>query len=77
MRILIKEQNKIKLSFWLPSGPIVLKTFLKYVTYEGKRINKPQRQLIYKHIQALRKFHRPLVWIDIEQKNGDRIFIKI
>ena len=77
MRILIKEQHKTKLSLWLPSGPFVLKTFLKYFTYEGKRISLPQQKNILAQIKVLRKLHRPLVLIDIEQKNGDRVYIKI
>ncbi len=28
-------------------------------------------------IKRLRKFHKPLVLVDIEQKNGDKVLIKI
>lgn len=77
MRILIKEQNKTKISLWLPSGPLVLNTFLKYFTYEGKKVSPVQRKLILAQLKVLRKLHRPLVLIDIEQKNGDRVYIKI
>ncbi len=77
MRILIKEQNKTKISLWLPSGPLVLKTFLKYFTYEGKKVSVQQRKIILDQLKVLRKLHRPLVLIDIEQKNGDRVYIKI
>jgi hypothetical protein len=77
MRILIKEQNKTKLSLWLPSGPLVLHTFLKYFTYEGKKVSPQQRKVIVQQIKQLRKIHKPLVLIDIEQKNGDRVYIKI
>ena len=77
MRILIKEQNKTKVSLWLPSGPLVLNTFLKYFTYEGKKVSPVQRKMILAQVKVLRKLHRPLVLIDIEQKNGDRLYIKI
>jgi hypothetical protein len=77
MRILIKEQNKTKLSLWLPSGPLVLSIFLKYFTYEGKKVSPQQRKVIVQQIKQLRKIHKPLVLIDIEQKNGDRVYIKI
>jgi hypothetical protein len=77
MRILIKEQNKTKVSLWLPSGPLVLNTFLKYFTYEGKKVSVQQRKMILAQVKVLRKLHRPLVLIDIEQKNGDRVYIKI
>jgi hypothetical protein len=77
MRILIKEQNKTKVSLWLPSGPLVLNTFLKYFTYEGKKVSPVQRKMILAQVKVLRKLHRPLVLIDIEQKNGDRVYIKI
>ncbi len=77
MRILIKEQNKTKVSLWLPSGPLVLNTFLKYFTYEGKKVSSIQRKTILAQLKVLRKLHRPLVLIDIEQKNGDRVYIKI
>jgi hypothetical protein len=77
MRILIKEQNKTKLSLWLPSGPLVLNTFLKYFTYEGKKVSPVQRKMILNQVKMLRKLHRPLVLIDIEQTNGDRVYIKI
>ncbi len=77
MRILIKEQSKTKLSLWLPFGPLVLKTFLKYFTYEGKKVSPLQRKMILDQVKILRKLHRPLVLIDIEQKNGDRVYIKI
>jgi hypothetical protein len=77
MRILIKEQNKTKVSLWLPPGPLVLNTFLKYFTYEGKKVSPVQRKMILAQVKVLRKLHRPLVLIDIEQKNGDRVYIKI
>ena len=77
MRILIQEQNKTKLSLWLPSGPLVLRIFLKYFTYEGKKVSPQQRKVIVQQIKQLRKIHKPLVLIDIEQKNGDRVYIKI
>ena len=77
MRILIKEQNKTKISLWLPSGPLVLKTFLKHFTYEGKKVSVQERKIILDQLKVLRKLHRPLVLIDIEQKNGDRVYIKI
>ncbi len=77
MRIFIKENNKIKLSLWLPSGPLVLGTFLRYFRYEGKRFPKEKRKLILQQIKRLRKFHKPLVLIDIEQKNGDKVLVKI
>jgi hypothetical protein len=77
MRILIKEQNKTIVSLWLPSGPLVLNTFLKYVTYEGNNVSPLQRKMILEQLKVLRKLHRPLVLIDIEQKNGDRVYIKI
>ncbi len=77
MRILIKEQNKTKLSLWLPSGPFVLGTFLKYFTYDGKNFDIKTRKLLVKQIQLLRRIHKPLVLIDIESKNGDKVFIKI
>jgi hypothetical protein len=77
MRILIKEHNKTKLSLWLPSGPLVLKTLLTFVTYEGKKVSPQQRKTILEQVKVLRKIHRPLLWIDIEQKNGDKVFIKI
>jgi hypothetical protein len=77
MRILIKEHNKTKLSLWLPSGPLVLKTLLMFVTYEGKKVSPQQRKIILEQVKILRKIHHPLVMIDIEQKNGDKVFIKI
>jgi hypothetical protein len=77
MRIFIKENNKIKLSLWLPSGPLVLSTFLRYFRFEGKRFPKEKRKLILQQIKQLRKFHKPLVLIDIEQKNGDKVLVKI
>jgi hypothetical protein len=77
MRILIKEHNKTKISLWLPSGPLVLKTLLMFVTYEGKKVSPQQRNMILEQVKLLRKIHRPLVLIDIEQKNGDKVFIKI
>jgi hypothetical protein len=77
MRILIKEQNKTKVSLWLPSGPLVLNTCLKYFTYEGKKVSPVQRKMILNQVKMLRKLHRPLVLIDIEQTNGDRVYIKI
>ena len=77
MRILIKEHNKTKLALWLPSGPLVLRTFLKYFKYEGKKFSPQQRKIIIEQVKVLRKIHRPLVLIDIEQKNGDKVFIKI
>jgi hypothetical protein len=77
MRILIKEQNKTKLSLWLPSGPWVIKTFLQHFTYEGKKVSPLQRKTILDQLKVLRKIHKPLVLIDIEQKNGDRVYIKI
>lgn len=77
MRILIKENQKIKLSIWLPSGPLVLNTFLKYFRYEGKTFPREKRKLLIQQIKRLRKFHKPLVLVDIQQKNGDKVLIKI
>jgi hypothetical protein len=77
MRILIKEQNKTKLSLWLPSGPWVIKTFLQHFTYEGKKVSPLQRKMILEQLKVLRKIHKPLVLVDIEQKNGDCVYIKI
>ena len=77
MRILIQDGHKTKLSLWLPSGPLVLNTFLKYFRFEGKKVSPQQRKVIVQQIKQLRKIHKPLVLIDIEQKNGDRVFIKI
>ena len=77
MRILIQDGHKTKLSLWLPSGPLVLNTFLKYFRFEGKKVSPQQRKFIVQQIKQLRKIHKPLVLIDIEQKNGDRVFIKI
>ncbi len=77
MRILIKEKHKVKLALWLPSGPLVLNTFLKYFRYEGIQFSKEKRKLIMQQIKRLRKFHKPLVLIDIEQKNGDKVLLKI
>ncbi len=77
MRILIKENQKTKLSLWLPSGPLVLSTFLRYFRYEGKRFPKEKRKAILQQIKRLRKFHKPLVLVDIQQKNGDKVLIKI
>jgi hypothetical protein len=77
VRILIKENQKIKLSLWLPSGPLVLSTFLRYFRYEGKRFPKEKRKAILQQIKRLRKFHKPLVLVDIQQKNGDKVLIKI
>jgi len=77
VRIHIKEKHKGKLSLWLPSGPLVLNTFLKYFRYEGIQFPKEKRKLIMQQIKRLRKFHKPLVLIDIEQKNGDNVLLKI
>jgi len=77
VRILIKENQKIKLSIWLPSGPFVLNTFLKYFRYEGKPFPKEKRKRLMQQIKRLRKFHKPLVLVDIQQKNGDKVLIKI
>jgi hypothetical protein len=77
MRILIKEQNKTKLSLWLPSGSLVINTLLKNVKFEGKKLSSQQRKFFVQQIKELRKIHKPLVLIDIEQKNGDRVYIKI
>jgi hypothetical protein len=77
MRILIKEQHKTKLILWLPSGPRVLNLILKYAKFEGKKVSPEQRKNLIQQIKVLRKIHRPLVLIDIKQKNGDSVFIKI
>lgn len=77
MRIYIKENQKVKLSLWLPSGNLVIATFLRHFQIEGKKFSAPQRKALMRQIKQLRKVHKPLVLIDIEQKNGDRVLVKI
>jgi hypothetical protein len=77
MRILIKENNRTKLSLWLPSGPLVVSTFLRHFELDGKKFTPAQRKLIIRHFKRLRKIHKPLVLIDVEEKNGNRVLIKI
>jgi hypothetical protein len=77
MRIYIKENQKVKLSLWLPSGNLVIATFLRYFQIEGKKFSASQRKAMMRQIKQLRKVHKPLVLIDIEQKNGDRVLVKI
>lgn len=77
MRILIKENHRTKLSLWLPSGNLVIATFLRHFQIDGKRLSAQQRKKLLTQIKQLRKLHKPLIWIDIEQKNGDKVFIKI
>ena len=77
MRILIKENHKTKLSLWLPSGNLVIRTFLRYFEVDGVRFNTQQRNAIMKQIKTLRKIHRPLILVDIERQNGDVVLIKL
>ena len=76
MRILIKENHKTKLSLWLPSGNLVIRTFLRYFEVDGVRFNLEQRKAIMAQIKMLRKLHRPLILVDIERQNGDVVLIK-
>jgi hypothetical protein len=55
----------------------VLNLILKYAKFEGKKVSPEQRKTLIQQIKVLRKIHRPLVLIDIKQKNGDSVFIKI
>jgi hypothetical protein len=77
MRILIKENHKTKLSLWLPSGNLIIRTFLRYFEVDGVRFNLEQRKAIMAKIKTLRKIHRPLILIDIERQNGDVVLIKL
>jgi hypothetical protein len=77
MRILIKENHKTKLSLWLPSGNLVIRTFLRYFEVDGVRFNLEQRKAIMAQIKTLRKLHRPLILVDIERQNGDVVLIKL
>jgi hypothetical protein len=77
MRILIKENHKTKLSLWLPSGNLIIRTLLRYFEVDGVHFNLEQRKAIMAQIKTLRKLHRPLILIDIERQNGDVVLIKL
>lgn len=77
MRIYIRSQQRTKFRLWLPSGPIVIRIFLRLLKIEGVKFNKQQRDRIYQEIKQLKKAKVPVLELDIQEKNGDRVWMKI
>ncbi len=76
MIISIRQKGKHKLSFWLPSSPLLINTFLKFVTFEDKKIPKDTRIKIVRQIKKLKRYHKPLILVEVESKDGDQVYFK-
>jgi hypothetical protein len=76
MIISIRQKGKHKLSIWLPSSPLIINTFLKFVKFEDKKIPRASRLKIVKAIKKLKRIHKPLILVEIQSKDGDQVYLK-
>jgi hypothetical protein len=77
MRIIIKEQHKTKFSLWLPTSNLAIGMALRHLNIDGKTLPLEKRRAILKALKRLRKIHNPLAYIEIFEKNGNYVLIKI
>jgi histidinol-phosphate/aromatic aminotransferase/cobyric acid decarboxylase-like protein len=77
MRILIKENNRTKFSLWLPTSNLAIAAGLRYIDIDGKKLSREKRKMIMKELKRLRKIHKPLAFIEVFEKNGNYVLIKI
>lgn len=77
MRIIVKDKHHTKLSLWLPTSNFALGVALKHFVVDGKKLSPEKRRRLLKEFRHLRKFHKPLIDIEIIEKNGTYVLIKI
>jgi hypothetical protein len=76
MKLRIKS-GRTNLRLWLPSGNLIISFMLRFVKIDDKRLDKDiRKKLLLAFIEA-RKYHKPLVMIDIESSKGEKVFIEI
>ena len=87
MKILIKEQNKIRLSIWVPlfvlKSKILSKVLLRKIDKDEIKDEKIEKEMIkigpilHKEIKKAIKIHGHINIVEIESKDGDAVVIKI
>ena len=87
MKILIKEQNKTRLSIWVPlfvlKSKILLKVLLRKIDKDEIKDEKIEKEMIkigtilHKEIKKSIKIHGHINIVEIESKDGDAVVIKI
>jgi hypothetical protein len=76
MKLRIKN-GKTNLRLWLPSGNITVSLLLRSIKIDNKRLTRDVRAKIMHVIKEARKFHKPLLLVDIESAKGEKVFIEI
>jgi hypothetical protein len=76
MKLRIKN-GKSNFRVWLPSGNLIISLLLRVVKIDNKRLNKDIRKNLLSAFKEARKYHKPLVMIDIESSKGEKVFIEI
>ena len=76
MKLRIKS-GKTNLNLWLPSGTITVSILLRAIKIDNKRISRDIRRKLLAAFKEARKYHKPLVMIDIESSKGEKVFIEI
>lgn len=76
MKLRIKN-GKTNLRLWLPSGNITVSLMLRTIKVDNKKLSKNVRSKIIDVIKEARKYHKPLLLVDIESAKGEKVFIEI
>jgi hypothetical protein len=76
MKLRIKS-GKTNFKLWLPSGTLTISLLLRVAKIDNKRLSKDVRRKLIAAFNETRKYHKPLVMIDIESSKGEKVFIEI
>jgi hypothetical protein len=76
MKLRIKN-GKSNFRLRLPSGVITVSLLLRAVKVDNQRLSKDIRKKLLSAFKEARKYHKPLVMIDIESSIGEKVFIEI
>lgn len=77
MKIIVKEKGKTKVFLWLPSYSFIIRAALKRAKLDGVSLTKSQIDQLMEAIRVTKKYHRTILDIDIQSKNGESVFVKI
>ena len=86
MKILIKEQNKTRLSIWVPlfvlKSKILLKVLLRKIDKDEIKDEKTEEEMIkigpilHKEIKKAIKIHGHINIVEVTSKDGDKVIVK-
>ena len=87
MKILINENNKTRISIWIPlfvlKSKLLSKVLLRRIDQDLVKEQKVHNELIkfgpvlYKEIKKVIKTHGHINIVEVTSKNGDKVIVKI